>query len=449
MHKLLRAGQPWRWSKDCEQAFQQAKENLIKAPILAHYDPDLPIVLAGDASNYGLGAVISHVMPDGSEQPVAFASRTLTNSEKNYSQVEKEALSLIFGIKHFHHYLYGQHFEILTEHQPLVTILGPKQGIPPLAAARLQRWALLLSAYTYTIKFRPTKAHANADGLSRLPITVKQPEVGPDEASIFNVRQLDTLPVHASEVADATRKDVILSRVLRCLKQGWPVTLPAALLPFGRKKNELTIEGGCILWGMRVVVPSKLQNKVLDELHQGHQGAAKMKGLARNYVWWPGIDQALEKVAQKCVSCQEHKSLPPKVPLHPWSWPSAPWERIHVDFCGPIDGKMLFVVVDAYSKWPEIYPLSSTTTSKTITILRELFARYGIPRQLVSDNGSQFTSDEFNQFISSNGIRHIHTSPYHPSSNGAAERMVQTVKRAINSSKQEGLSLEYTLANYY
>ena len=108
------------------------------------YTPSLPIRIAGDASAYGVGAVISHVLPDGTERPVAFASRTLTSSENNYAQVEKEALSLIFGIKHFHYYLYGRPFTIVTDHTPLTTILGP---IPPLAAARLQRWAWILSAY--------------------------------------------------------------------------------------------------------------------------------------------------------------------------------------------------------------------------------------------------------------------------------------------------------------
>ena len=170
LHSLLRAGQSWKWSHQGEQAFDKAKKALIEALILVHYNPDLPISLAGDASAYGVGAVLSHRMPDGTERPVAFVSRTLSASERNYSQVEKEALSLVFGIKKFNHYLYGRHFTMITDHKPLTTILGPKQGIPPVAAARMQRWALLLSAYSYSIKFRPTEAHCNADGLSRIPL---------------------------------------------------------------------------------------------------------------------------------------------------------------------------------------------------------------------------------------------------------------------------------------
>ena len=170
LHSLLRTGQPWKWSQSCEDAFQKAKKALVEAPILAHYDPDLPISLAGDASAYGVGTVISHTMPNSTERPVAFTSRTLSTSERNYLQVEKEALSLIFGIKKFEQYLYCLGLHSSPDHKPLTTILGPKQGIPSIAAARMQRWALLLSAYSYTIRFRPTQAHGNADSFSCLPM---------------------------------------------------------------------------------------------------------------------------------------------------------------------------------------------------------------------------------------------------------------------------------------
>ena len=138
--------------------------------VLVHYNPELPIKLAGEVSAYSRGAIISHVMPDNTERPIAFASRTLLPSEQKYSQVEKEALSLIFGAMKFHVYLYGRKFTLVTYHCPLLTILGPNKGIPPMVAARLQRWAIKLSAYTYDIEFRRTTEHSNADGLSRLPL---------------------------------------------------------------------------------------------------------------------------------------------------------------------------------------------------------------------------------------------------------------------------------------
>ena len=217
LNDLLKEGQPWRWSKQCAIAFQAAKQHLASAPVLVHYDPKLPICLAGDASSYRIGAVLSQVLLDGSEHPIAFTSRTLRPSEKNYAQLEKEALSLIFGVTKFHKHLYGRHFMLVTDHRPLTDILGPKMGVPSLAAARLQRWALTLSAYSYTIEFRPTKAHANADELSWLPLALT-PVVGqeqPSVESVFAVSQMQMLPVSVSQLQNATRKDPLLSKVYR------------------------------------------------------------------------------------------------------------------------------------------------------------------------------------------------------------------------------------------
>ena len=395
LNALLRNDCKWKWSKECMEAFNRAKEILVSSDVLVHYDPKLPIKVAGDASAYGVGAVLSHVMEDGSERPIAFASRTLSTSERNYAQVEKEALSLIFSVKKFHPYLYGRQFTIVTDHKPLTAILGSKKGTPPLAAARLQRWAILLSAYRYQIEFRSTTAHANADGLSRLPLTKPSFEGNSSEPEIFNVSQIASLPVTATQLQTATRTDLLLGKVMRYTKNGWPAEVSEALLPFWRKRQEITVENGCLLWGMRVLVPLKLRVKLLVELHQGHPGISKMKAVARSYFWWPGLDRDIEDLGKSCKSCQSVKNSPPVAPLHPWVWPSKPWERIHVDFAGPFLGSSFLIVVDAYSKWPEVFRMSSTSAEKTIEVLRHLFAAHGLPEQLVSDNGPQFVSEEF------------------------------------------------------
>ena len=144
LNHLLGKGVPWRWTKECDQVFQQLKEKLASTEVLVHYDPDLPLKLDCDASSYGLGAVLSHVFSDGSERPIAYASFSLIPSEKNYPQIEREGLALIFGVKRFHQFLYGRRFTLVTDHKPLTTILSPKKGLPSLATARLQRWAMLL-----------------------------------------------------------------------------------------------------------------------------------------------------------------------------------------------------------------------------------------------------------------------------------------------------------------
>ena len=173
-----------------------------------------------------------------------------------------------------------------------------------------------------------------------------------------------------------------------------------------------------------------------------------MKALARSYIWWPGLDDDITNMVKGCVECQSVRNLPAKAPLHPWAWSTSPWERLHVDFLGPFLGKMFFLVTDAHSKWLEVTIMTSITASRTINVLREIFARFGIPQQLVSDNGPQFVSDEFKQFMAANRIKHIKSSPYHPASNGAAERMVQTLKLTLKADYKKGVPLEKSLANF-
>ena len=175
LNRLLSKDNPWEWTSECETAFQEAKRSLTSSTVLVHYNPDLPLKVAADASSRGLGAVLSQVMPDGMEHPVAYASRTLSSAEKKYAQVEKEALALIFAVKKFHQYLYGRVFTLVTDHKPLLVILGPTKGIPSLAASRLQRWAVLLSAYSYKIEYKSSEKHENADALSRLPLYLNIP----------------------------------------------------------------------------------------------------------------------------------------------------------------------------------------------------------------------------------------------------------------------------------
>ena len=285
LNQLLRQNCRWRWDQPCSSAFAAAKQQLASSSVLTHYNPALPIRMAGDASAYGIGAVISHIMPDRSERPIAFASRTLSSSERNYAQVEEEALPLVFGVKRFQNYLYGRTFTLVTDHRPLTTIFGQKKGIPALAAARLQRWAIILSAYQYNIEFRPTQAHANADGLSRLPLRECSTEGVSPEPRLFNISQIESLPVTFSRLRDATRRDVLLSKVVTHTKHGWPTEIQDPLRPYWNRRHELTVEDDCLLWGSRVVVPKKLQEKLFNELRRDHSGMSRMKAVVARTRW--------------------------------------------------------------------------------------------------------------------------------------------------------------------
>ena len=429
LYRLLKNDTRWKWSNDCQEAFTKAKLSVSQAPVLAHYDVTKPIKLYCDASPYGVGACMMHII-NGEEQPVAYASRTLSDAEKNYAQVEREALALIFGVKKFNQYLYGRQFTLVTDHRPLCKLFGHKEEVRPLAAARMQRWALILSAYTYKIEYIQGSANQCADCLSRLPqsaISVHPAERGNE----VHAMAIDNLPVTAKLIAKKTAKDPVLARLVTCIRHGsWPSPVPDNMIPYHHRKLELTVQDGCIIWGKRVVIPKVLRAKLLEELHVGHIGICRMKALARSHLWWPHLDQDVEAMAAQCEACKITAAMPAQAAHHPWQYPSSPWERVHIDY-GEWNKIDFLVMVDAFSKWPEVKVVSSTTTQKTITVLSEIFATHGFPRMLVSDNGPQFTSAEFEDFLQQNDIIHYKSPPYHPSSNGLAENMVKNVKNHL------------------
>ena len=249
-----------------------------------------------------------------------------------------------------------------------------------------------------------------------------------------DVHFLDDLPsppLIASEVAQLTRRDPELSRVFTWVERGWPQKPEAQFHPYSVKQHELSIHKHCLLWGSRVVIPAKGRKRVLDELHIAHPGIVRMKSLARSYVWWPGIDKDIESFVSTCETCQKHQHAPPHAPTHPWEIPRRPWSRIHIDFAGPFQGQNFLIIVDAYSKWIDVAHMKTTTAESTLTVLRRVFATHGLPDSIVSDNGPQFTSNEFQEFCKRNLIQSILVSPYHAASNGQAERTVQTTKNSL------------------
>ena len=450
LHRLLQKKSTWTWGPEQQGAFDRVKGILTSDSVLAHYDPSKPLILACDTSPYGVGAVLSHKLGDRSERPVAYASRSLAPAEKKYSQLDKEGLAIIFSVKRFHQYLVGRHFTILSDHKPLQHLFRETSGIPILASARIQRWALILGAYDYTIQYKPGTTHANADAFSRLPLPGFPRTVPIPGETTLTLNMLESLPVTADKIQKWTSRDPTLSKVRLLLSSGWEKTDQPDLAPYQQRQTELSLHNGCILWGSRVVVPPPGRERILDELHEGHPGIARMKSLARSFVWWPGMDKSLEQKVQTCDACQRSRNLPAVAPIQPWEWPERPWSRLHVDYAGPLLGHMFLVVVDAHSKWMEVKMSKNATSSSTITALRSIFATHGIPELLVSDNGSVFTSVEFKIFTKNNGIRHTTSAPYHPATNGLAERAVQTFKSFLKKTPDGALEdrLSKFLLNY-
>ena len=430
LNDLMKADTKWKWTQKEQEAFEASKKLLCESHTLVHYDPDKPLFMSCDASQYGAGVVLSHRI-EGQYRPVAFASCTLSTSQRNYSQIEKEAFSIIFGLKRFHQFLAGRSFTIITDHRPLLTIFAPDKAAPMHTAAHLQRWSLILSSYKYELQFRKTTEHVDADCMSRLPLSDTW-NVQSENVECFFMDNEVITTVTCDQIRKATRVDPVLSKVYTYVLNGWPNAVQdPQLYPYKERRLELSVEGDCILWGIRVVVPESLRSDVLQELHETHPGMSRMKAIARSFVWWPNIDMDIQKKVADCSVCQAMQSAPARASVHPWSFPSKPWSRVHVDYAGPVNGSMYLVVVCAYSKYPEIIKMKSTTSAATIAALRELFSRHGLCEVLVSDNGPQFVSQEFETFCMNNGILHKTSAVYKPATNGQAERVVRILKTAV------------------
>ena len=232
------------------------------------------------------------------------------------------------------------------------------------------------------IQCRSTKDHSNADCLSRFPINLCSNVVGeelPDEIDFFYNSNLDLLPVTQESMANSTRKDSVLAGVLNSAQTGDRYDTPN-LVPYFLRKNKISVHQGCLVWGLRVIVPSELRGKILHELYEGHQGLVKMKALARSCVRWPKIDRDAEQLAGACFECLQKRPDPSPV-LHPWDWPEQPWKRVHAEFAAPFLNHMFLVVIDAHSKWLEVVQIASTTSTATIGALGSYFFTIWISRE--------------------------------------------------------------------
>lgn len=310
-YKLTQMDMPFVWSPECQNAFDRSKQLLLSNKLLVHYDPSKPIVIHCDASPYGLGAILSHVI-DGKDKPVLFTSCTLTKTQQNYAQLHREALAIVFAVKKFHKYIFGKPFVIYSDHQPLQEIFNEKKSMP-IATGRLQRWAIFLAMYNYHIEYKKGSKLGNADALSRLPLSIE------NDIETQNVHAFaENKPISTKEVAAQTRSDKCLWVVYEQLFSGWKYPINKSVRPFYNKRTMLSIENECIFYGNRIVIPERLTNKILSALHETHIGVCRMKASARHYVWWPNIDRDIEAYARQCRECQLMQASPSKTELSKW-----------------------------------------------------------------------------------------------------------------------------------
>ncbi|XP_071576343.1 uncharacterized protein [Temnothorax nylanderi] len=317
LHRLLDDESEWIWTDTHRKAIALLKKRLTSAPVLCHYDGEKQIVVSADASPTGIGAVLSNVGEDGIEHPVAYASKSLSKTQKRYSQLDREALALMDAVRHFHQYLDGRKFTLYTDHKPLLGIFAPDRPTPEIISPKLSRYSRILGAYKYDLQYRPGKQHGNADFLSRLHLEETVEEDEENFTEVLMIENTSDTAISTEEMVEATVKDETLSRVMHWLREGWPAKVPDGYKTFWSKRQGLSIYKKCLLWGSRVVIPADLQPRVLEYLHGNHPENCNTKATARSYVWWPRIDSEIEEMIKNCEQCMKTLAAPRKTPTVP------------------------------------------------------------------------------------------------------------------------------------
>ena len=361
LRMLLSKSNAWTWGPPQSRAFEQVKQELSQPTTLALYDPKAPTKISADASSHGLGAVLLQQY-DGVWKPVAYASRSMSDTECRYAQIEKEALATTWACEKFSDFILGKQFAIETDHKPLVPLLGVKHldCLPP----RVLRFRLCLDCFDYVIHHVPGKELHTADTLSRAPVPDSTSE---DSIAFEELAELCMMDVIAHLPASSQRlemyrkaqsEDPVCKILFKYCRDGWPDkrAIDPRTKPYWEFRGELTVGDGLILCGTRLVIPEKLQAETLKKLHDGHQGIVRCRLRAKAAVWWPRISQQISDFIKKCPECSRD-STPHKEPLIPSSLPDYPWQKIATDLF-TLKGTTYIVVVDYFSHYPEVIDCS-------------------------------------------------------------------------------------------
>ncbi|KAK7109817.1 hypothetical protein V1264_013798 [Littorina saxatilis] len=445
--ELLEKDKAWNWGQPQTLAFSKAKELLTAAPTLAYFDLTKPTTVSADASSYGIGGVL--LQQHGEKmKPVAFCSRTLTSTEQGYAQIEKECLAAVWACEKFERYLIGlEKFTLETDHKPLIPLINTKDlDETPI---RCQRMLMRLMRFSLTASYSPGKTLVVADALSRSPQSPVQEgreETSEDRADVATLLAEDveahvdavqsSWPVsdkRLDEIAALSQQDPVIKAALHYTANGWPryvTDVEPALKDYYAFRGEFSIHRGLLVRGVRIVIPQVLREEMLNRIHEGHLGITKCRERAKSTVWWPGINENIKQRVSACQHCEEKRPSQRSEPLMTTELPDRPFQMVAADLCD-FKGQSYLVLIDYYSRYLEIAHLPRETSEVVIGRMKNIFAHHGIPDVVVTDNGSQFTSTEFQSFAAAWKFTHSTSSPYFPQSNGEAERAVQEAKKIL------------------
>ena len=429
LRRLTRQDVPWCWGEEEARALVSVKETLCESATLAYFDIQKQSDVIVDASPVGVAALLSQ-----EGKPVCYASRALSPVEQRYSQTEREALSIVWACEHFDIYLRGTSFRVITDHKPLTSIWSKPS--PP---ARIARWAMRLQPYKMHVVYRPGKDNP-ADYLSRHPHTSEasnRAQKIAEEYVAFVASSNTPCAVTIDDVRAATAEDPVLRKIGELVHSGrWherPDGVPTETFKaFRNVKDSLSMTQDIMLQGTLIVIPSALQDKVIKLAHEGHQGINKTKAHLRSKVWFPQMTEKAEHAVRECIPCQANTTRRNMEPLNMSELPPGAWLHLSIDFCGPLpNGENLMVIQDEYSRYPVVEILRKTTTESLVPVVDKVFAEFGFPKIVKSDNGAQFRSTVWSRYLRWSGVKRRKIMPLWPRANSQAEAFNKPLLKAI------------------
>lgn len=415
------------WNQTAKEQFLVIKDSLKGKEVHGFFNKHDETILEVDASPVGLGAILSQKNSEGVERVIMFASKTLADVERRYSQTEKEALAIVWGVERFQYYLQGCHFTLITDHKPLVFMFQPRAK----PCARIERWILRLQAFRYTVQYRKGSLN-RADTLSRIAATDIDPVPFDEDAEHFVLRIIDedaTKAVTEKEIQEANTNDKEFNDIENALVSDiWD----GPCKQWRYLSGEFSIQENILLRGDRIYIPELLRSRVLDAAHESHFGRTKMLANLRSCVWWPSMTKDIEDLLKKCKSCLMVSQPDRHIPLKMRELPRGPGQELAFDFedAGKFN-KEILVGTDYYSRYCHLAIQTSTGADETIRNMQLMFAKFSWPYSITVDNGPPFNSAEFKHFCDTYAIKLMFTPPKWAQANGLVERMNKNIKKQL------------------
>ncbi|KAL1447311.1 hypothetical protein WDU94_000006 [Cyamophila willieti] len=439
LRELSKDKSEWIWSDCHDKSFEKLKVLICSSPVLRYYDDTKQLTIETDASKDGLGSCL--LIED---QPVSFASRSLTKCEQFYAQIEKELLAICFATEKFHQFIYGKQVIVFSDHKPLMTIMKKNINDVP---ARLQRMLLRLFKYDLKVMYKPGSQMYISDALSRSYLKENYDPVLSDDYMVHDIMVCSL----SSQLcmSEETKNDSDLRKLKVQLMNGWPNLkneVPLEIRMYWQHRNEICMEDDLLFFNNRVIVPQKLRPLMLKEIHEGHLGIVKCKSRARDSLFWPLMNIDIQDMIERCRICVQNSKKNQKEPLIPLPMPSRAWERVATDLF-TVDGQDYLVLVDSYSMWIEMFATRKKSAQELIRLMKSTFSRYGVPDTLYSDN-QPFNSEPYRLFAKEWNFNLVFSSPTYSQSNGLAEKSVAICKSLLKKSKEDNTDLNIALLNY-